>query len=564
MSIFNRYIVLISLISLFSSCMKEDEGSLSVKDRLRISAVALEFAVDGSPSTKTTNYGFVTAFEAGDCIGVFGFDKNGNVVDICRNVKFTFDKVDTDSENNPWSYFKNDRGYDFVERVDGAKYIAYYPYNSEWESISNLDEFNEKITNFRVQDDQSSKENFDKSDLMVPAEPIVPSDCELNFYMQHKMSSISIFYNNEWEPDLVTRKSNILLLNGTEPTTLKLNAASTTPGETTTYRAPLSAERKEHRHRYLINPNTTHTVKLVGKVEEIGHRYFSTTLDIKPGVLYSISFEGAPLVPYTDGVDMGLDNVEFTDYHGVSQKLGHTVIWSKYNLGESLAESYSFAPLSGERGTQNGSRDSCARGDYYAWGATYTQYDNGYTGYNGYGYNNYFDNEYRIAPLGGTIKETEYDVAHARWWRGKWRLPTENEFRALYAACTFEVIGTYRETNTRYIGSERATKTRSFSIIKVTSNVNGNVIYFSTGGYLDGTVEPTIGEDGKPTDSGDGKKNEGLIYTDNAYYLTSSSSHTILRCVSYAKFSAKLQEINLSGSRYTGMLVRPVYSPNEY
>ena len=197
-------------------------------------------------------------------------------------------------------------------------------------------------------------------------------------------------------------------------------------------------------------------------------------------------------------------------------------------------------------------------------GATYTQYDNNYTGYNGYGYNNYFDNEYRIAPLGGTIKQTEHNGAHARWWRGKWRLPTENEFRALYAACTFEVIGTYRETNTRYIGSERATKTRSFSIIKVTSNVNGNVIYFSTGGYLDGTVEPTIGEDGKPTDSGDGKKNEGLIYTDNAYYLTSSSSHTILRCVSYAKFSAKLQEINLSGSRYTGMLVRPVYSPNEY
>ena len=156
MSIFNRYIVLISLISLFSSCMKEDEGSLSVKDRLRISAVALEFAVDGSPSTKTTNYGFVTAFEAGDCIGVFGFDKNGKVVDICKNVKFTFDKVDTDSENNPWSYFKNDRGYDFVERVDGAKYIAYYPYNSEWESISNLDEFNEKITNFRFQDDESS------------------------------------------------------------------------------------------------------------------------------------------------------------------------------------------------------------------------------------------------------------------------------------------------------------------------------------------------------------------------------------------------------------------------
>ena len=124
----------------------------------------------------------------------------------------------------------------------------------------------------------------------------------------------------------------------------------------------------------------------------------------------------------------------------------------------------------------------------------------------------------------------------------------------------FGIADLLQETSLRELPSLPADERLAFGI----GNVNGNVIYFSTGGYLDGTVEPTIGEDGKPTDSGDGKKNEGLIYTDNAYYLTSSSSHTILRCVSYAKFSAKLQEINLSGSRYTGMLVRPVYSPNEY
>ena len=44
----------------------------------------------------------------------------------------------------------------------------------------------------------------------------------------------------------------------------------------------------------------------------------------------------------------------------------------------------------------------------------------------------------------------------------------------------------------------------------------------------------------------------------------STASPSILKCVSYAYFDAKKQLINVNGSRYTGMLVRPVYSPNEY
>ena len=261
-------------------------------------------------------------------------------------------------------------------------------------------------------------------------------------------------------------------------------------------------------------------------------------------------------------MDLALDNVEFVDRSGNTVILGHTVIWSKYNLGESKGETYPFAPLDGDRGTQNGSRDSLARGDYYAWGATYTQYDNGHTGYSGYGYNNYFDNNYKIAPLGGTIKETEYDVAHAKWWRGKWRLPTENEFRALYAGCTFKVETTYQESQNRYIGTPGTTRT--FKVIKVTSKVNGKSIYFSTGGYLDGTVEPKKDDKGNFTPSGDGKTNQGIVSTTIAYYMTSTASPKTLKCVSYAYFDATKQLINTNGSRYTGMLVRPVYSPNEY
>ena len=99
---------------------------------------------------------------------------------------------------------------------------------------------------------------------------------------------------------------------------------------------------------------------------------------------------------------------------------------------------------------------------------------------------------------------------------------------------------------------------------KVTSKKNPEkFIYMSSGGYLDGTMEPEYDSEGNFTESGDGKKNNGLQYPATAYYMSSSASPTILRCVSYAYFTHLTQQIKVDGSRYTGMLVRHVYSPNE-
>lgn len=547
-----KYIILsLACAMAFTACDK-DSGELPASSgRLYICAAATPFGGDVTPLTRAANHGFLTSFEAGDQIGVTGIDTDGNVIDVCNNVRFTYEKSETE-DGETWSTFLNDRGYGFVERVSGARYFAYYPYDSKWDG-RNLDYI---IANFTVETDQSTKELFSKSDLMTPDEPMAPSDGKLRFVMNHKMATISLFYNNEWNTD-GTSLYNITLFPGTTPAGLTIAH---------TYRSQLPSTELEHRRRYLVNPNEHHTVKLVGRLEETSYRYFSHTLDIEAGHLYSFSFEGAPSVPYTDGVDLELDNVPFVDKNGDTVTLGHTVIWSKYNLGESAAEKYPFAPAAQDKGGQDGGKDPTARGDYYAWATTFTQYDNGLTGYNGYGYNNYFDKEYMVAPLGGTIKETEYDVAHAKWWRGKWRLPTENEFRAMYAGCTFENVGNYTETNTRYIGDYGGrTKGRyRFNIIKVTSKQNPEkYVYFSTGGYFDGTVEPEKDENGEYTESGDGKKNAGIVSPTTAYYLSSSSSPTILRCISYAYFTDTKQEIKIDGSRYTGMLVRPVYSPNE-
>ncbi|MDY5356895.1 MAG: fimbrillin family protein [Candidatus Cryptobacteroides sp.] len=548
MTAFRKIAILFALLPLLFSCSREDLAP-EQSDRLYIRAATHPFSDDSRPQTKAVNNGYLTTFESGDVIGVTGIDKYGNILSVCNNVRFEYQK-DTVENGAIWSSFVNERGYNFVERVDGATYFAYYPYDEKWNGCK-LDSI---LVNFTLLEDQSTKEKFDSCDLIASEGSVAPLAGVLRFEMSHKMATVSIFYNNEFQPDGVTPRYPLILESGTTPASLTLAH---------TYRARTEEGEKGHlelRHRYLVKPQTK--VKLVGRLEESNVRMFSYSFDVEAGHLYSISFEGEPLVPYTDGVDLELNDVEFVDRDGNTVTLGHTVMWSKYNLGESLGESYPFAPASSDRGGKSGTRDPFARGDYYCWGATFTQYDNGLTGYKGYGFNNYFDPKYEIAPLGGTIKETEYDVAHAKWWRGKWRLPTENEFRAMYAGCTFKLETTYSETQQRYMGEPVGKQT--YNVIKVTSKNNPEkFIYMSTGGYSDGTMLPEKDAEGNLTDSGDGKKNAGIIYQGTAYYLSSSASPTILRCISYAYFNDKSQLIKVDGSRYTGMLVRPVYSPDE-
>ena len=547
MTDFRNIAILFALLPLLFSCSRE-ELAPEQSDRLYIRAATHPFSDDSRPQTKAVNNGYLTTFERGDVIGVTGIDKNGNILSVCNNVRFEYQE-DIVENGAIWSSFVNERGYNFVERVDGATYFAYYPYDEKWNGRK-LDYI---LENFTLLEDQSTKEKFDSCDLIASDGSVAPLAGVLRFEMSHKMATVSIFYNNEFKPDGVTPLYPLVLYEGSSPQSLTLAH---------TYRTVTEWGHLELRHRYLVNPRTTPVVKLVGCLEENNMRLFSHSFDVEEGHLYSISFEGEPLVPYTDGVDLELNDVMFEDRDGNTVTLGHTVMWSKYNLGESLGETYPYAPASSDRGGKSGSRDPFARGDYYCWGATFTQYDNGLTGYTGYGFNNYFDPKYEIAPLGGTIKETEYDVAHAKWWRGKWRLPTENEFRAMYAGCTFEKETTYTETQQRYMGGPYEKKT--YTVIKVTSKKNSEkFIYMSTGGYTDGTMLPKKDAEGNLTDSGDGKKNAGIIYEGTAYYLSSSASPSILRCVSYAYFNAAEQHIKVDGSRYTGMLVRPVYSPDE-
>ena len=157
----NIYLCFFLLLSLFS-CSKGNMTSEIESDRLYIRAVSRPFSEDSGVNTKAVNNGFLTSFEAGDAIGVTGIDKNGNILSICDNVRFEYQR-DSIENGLIWSSFVNERGYNFVERVDGATYFAYYPYDEKWNGRK-LDYI---LENFTLLENQSSKENFDMSDLMT-------------------------------------------------------------------------------------------------------------------------------------------------------------------------------------------------------------------------------------------------------------------------------------------------------------------------------------------------------------------------------------------------------------
>ena len=91
---FRNYTIL--FFSLLALCACRQEEMPEEDNRLYIRAAATSFEPTGDTSTKAENIGFLTTFEAGDEIGVTGIDAQGNILEICNNVKFTYqaDKVE--------------------------------------------------------------------------------------------------------------------------------------------------------------------------------------------------------------------------------------------------------------------------------------------------------------------------------------------------------------------------------------------------------------------------------------------------------------------------------------
>lgn len=570
--------------------------------------------VDNVSSRASIHTGVVTKFAAGDDLGLIVLDKDGNTV--INNYRFVVQKTGlayrADADGNIISsdvYYNED-----------YTYIAYAPYNQEYNNYTSLDaivaKHKEKL--LTVYADQSTKAAYNAADLLICRTP-QRTGTQLRLSFTHAMSQMKIYYNGEMA-DLSVEK----------------------PVPVSQMFSPDDSEA----YWYITAPNDNLAVFGTAvshqsvEGEESGIQTFSyweAYVNLKENHSVYISIFAQPTVSYkTAGVDMGFPS---------------GCIWAKYNLG-----SESFTAFKKRRGKwydADGNvkvftgeladtllHASFDRGDYYGWGELKTKYgqpavlldaESGRISEIGDSFNaagtkvtplisgsdkgyypeTYIDRGYTYASIDGNIAGTEYDVVRNKLWKGEWRIPNENEVDELFRYCDVTIEDWYYEDNVRYaswIGAKDAEgkylylhpdNSESFgtenvrpyrymvSIVKFTSTINGEVLYFPGGTWSDWSIDMLATH----SRNHDGRISATTYNSDygGMYYFASSASHQLIDCSSYMELETKktvdesgritnvtpskkkssyvnhegqtieLWGLTQNGHRYTGMLIRPVY-----
>ena len=168
-SIINKLSPVLFALLLFASCDKEeynmgaDAGGDSEKIRFEVAVGSVMATPHGAQArvTTSTDGGYTSSFSDGDEIGVYivkgggGLQSSGNWVD---NMKMTYN-------NGSWTpVFPLGKEY-YPTDGDKLSFYAYYPYNSAVTNARNMD-----IPGLT---DQSTAENFAKSDLLCASTPFV-------------------------------------------------------------------------------------------------------------------------------------------------------------------------------------------------------------------------------------------------------------------------------------------------------------------------------------------------------------------------------------------------------
>ena len=508
----NKILPLLLLICLVSCSSDPELKEQGTPLEIIVDVSAYSQNVSDALSRASINSGVFTKFAPGDDLGLIVVDKNGNTV--IDNYRFVVQKTGlayrADADDNIISsdvYFNED-----------YKYYAYAPYNSTYNGYKSLDAIIHKhIEDFStLYADQSTQAKYNAADLLVCKTP-VHSGNQLRLAFTHAMSQMKIYYNGDTFDDLTVEQP-------------AKNEQMFKPEGSATY-------------SYICVPKddvlvlgTARSKEVVdngeGGVTEIeAFSYWETSVSFKENHSHYISIYCQPTVSYkTAGVDMGFPS---------------GCIWAKYNLGAESVSQFKTRggvwydkdgnPIGEDNELMSSDlHSSFDRGDYYSWGELVTKYGqpavllDGTSGriwkigdsYNatgtdvtplisgsdkGYYPETYIDRGYTYASIDGNIAGTEYDVVRNKLWKGEWRIPNENEVDELFRYSTVEIVGWYYEDNLRYaswIGAKDAegnylnlhpdnseffgTKNvRPYrylvSIVKFTSKINGEVLYFPGG-----------------------------------------------------------------------------------
>ena len=178
---------------LFMACSQEEETEREYEP------VPLKVLINQSQSTDTraTLSGLSTEFEAGDTIGIFVENEDYTQY---YNVPYVFD-------GSNWNLASGEYTPKRVSFLSNYHYYAYYPYTKSlpgWPYYNDSDEdgtctaddfFENVIDGWTPRADQSTKANFNASDLMVGEGTILSATTgTVSFTLNHKMGLVRIMF----------------------------------------------------------------------------------------------------------------------------------------------------------------------------------------------------------------------------------------------------------------------------------------------------------------------------------------------------------------------------------
>lgn len=287
MNTFLKYI-LFSILFVLSSCSGEDvfvANGQSPREALVLTVSAGDFVTDGNPATRAVDDGATTTFENGDKVGVIILDGSNKL--LSDNVPYKYN-------NGTWAFENIDRKTQCYYDSKAVTYIVYYPYSTEADNITSEAGLKAK---FAPQEDQSSKENYRASDLLVWTSSDSPLKA-LNATLTHAYASVSVspsikykLANNEYLTYVSSNISDVDL-------TINSNGSyKFYPAEDGSYRYILPTGSS------ISNISCLFTFKSTKYTSA-----FSTTTSVSANTRYTF-------VPTVNGGDYGLDKAQIGDFY---------------------------------------------------------------------------------------------------------------------------------------------------------------------------------------------------------------------------------------------------------
>ena len=424
-----------------SSCTEEIANNTYTRGKLSIEVMDANIP---KTTTRTAYSDLVTTFEGGDKVGLYVVKGSGSGAEVVNdNVCYTYD-----SSTSRWTTSSD------VEYNSDYHYYAYFPYRSDHgytpaytaTGVDNI--FNTFITdssNKFHETDQSTKENFNKSDLMLAAGTATEAANTITFAMNHKKglvkftergvietwtgnipykpgndyayylmkpSTSTSFTNNETTFTLAASSGKQITCNGKIPRTISFTSAPVNVVDvaTTTITATPSAGGDEGSITYSVTPDSIATINpTTGVITWISEGVATVTATISEGTNYQAAINRHYISLKKNYVDLGLPS---------------GVLWAKGNIDSD-----------GNGGYKVGEETDC--GLYFSWGNVV-----GHARGESYSFGGSVMNQpyistpgYQIAFTSATAgrsyeANTTYDAARA-CLGDSWEVPTAAQFQEL-------------------------------------------------------------------------------------------------------------------------------------